>query len=154
MPEKSRCHNKRVFAPCPGEPSKGAHSYRQTFAPSNRARRHVRRVRVWATSASTGGPNKSFSQQAALKSVRISDLRCFAPFSMKRCAAGFHCLLILKENINHSKAPREFSMQNKEPKRGDPSGYAFGVKCSATLSGERHSSARKEPAQRVINVWS
>ena len=23
-------------------------------------------------------------------------------------------------------------MQNKEPKRGDPSGYAFGVKCSAT----------------------
>jgi hypothetical protein len=30
----------------------------------------------------------------------------------------------------------EFSMQGKEPERGDPSGYAFGVKCSATLSGE------------------
>jgi hypothetical protein len=24
-------------------------------------------------------------------------------------------------------------MQNKEPERADPSGYAFGVKCSATL---------------------
>jgi hypothetical protein len=24
-------------------------------------------------------------------------------------------------------------MQHKEPERGDPSGYAFGVKCSATL---------------------
>ena len=29
-------------------------------------------------------------------------------------------------------------MQNKELERSDPSGYAFGVKCSATLSGERH----------------
>ncbi len=26
-----------------------------------------------------------------------------------------------------------FSMQNKELERGDPSGYAFGVKCGATL---------------------
>ncbi len=25
-------------------------------------------------------------------------------------------------------------MQNKKPKRGDPSGYAFGVKCSDTLT--------------------
>jgi hypothetical protein len=24
-------------------------------------------------------------------------------------------------------------MQNKEPERADPSGYAFGVKCSATV---------------------
>jgi hypothetical protein len=29
-------------------------------------------------------------------------------------------------------------MQNTEPEQGDPSGYAFGVKCSATLRGERH----------------
>ena len=67
-------------------------------------------------------------------------------------------------------------MQNKEPERGDPSGYAFGVKCSATLSGERHGgaafqiigmprsqsdlvslwetnlSARKDPARRIMNV--
>jgi hypothetical protein len=26
-----------------------------------------------------------------------------------------------------------FSMQNKEPERADPSEYAFGVKCSATV---------------------
>ena len=43
-------------------------------------------------------------------------------------------------------------MQNKEPERDDPSGYAFGVKCSVTLSGERHSSARKDPPRRCFNV--
>ena len=32
-------------------------------------------------------------------------------------------------------------MQNKEPERGNPSGYAFGVKCSAILSGRRLSGA-------------
>ena len=33
-------------------------------------------------------------------------------------------------------------MQRKEPERGDPSEYAFGVKCSATPRGRRHSGAR------------
>jgi hypothetical protein len=33
-------------------------------------------------------------------------------------------------------------MQGKEPERGDPSGYAFGVKCSATLSGRRQHGVR------------
>ena len=45
-------------------------------------------------------------------------------------------------------------MRSKELERGDPSEYAFGVKCSATLSGRRHRSARKEPPQRVIYVWN
>jgi hypothetical protein len=34
-------------------------------------------------------------------------------------------------------------MQDKEPELVDPSGYAFGVKCSATMSGRRHSTAQK-----------
>jgi hypothetical protein len=32
-------------------------------------------------------------------------------------------------------------MQNKEPERADPSGYAFGVKCSATV--ERKATTRR-----------
>jgi hypothetical protein len=33
-------------------------------------------------------------------------------------------------------------MQDKELELVDPSGYAFKVKCSATMSGRRHSGAR------------
>ena len=45
-------------------------------------------------------------------------------------------------------------MQGKEQERGDPSGYAFGVKCSATVSGWRHSHARKGPTRGRINIWN
>ena len=39
-------------------------------------------------------------------------------------------------------------MQGKEQERGDPSGYAFGVKCSATVSGDTamHEKDRRDDA--------